>query len=82
MVPFEERWGIKAVEILKEWFDATSIRMGRPANVERVNQATELREGTLAWKIACALQDAHDDGYSDGHDDGSAPSSKDYGRDD
>lgn len=39
----------------------------------------ELSKGSAAWRIASALQKAHDEGYSDGHDDGSAPSSKDYG---
>jgi hypothetical protein len=59
MMPFEERWGIRAVEILREWFKEQSVVAGREPN------ALKLTEGTLAWKIACGLQAAHDAGVNE-----------------
>lgn len=65
MMPFEERWGLKAVEILREWFAAQSIAAGREPNETRAAAALALTEGTLAWKIACGLQAAYDLGGTD-----------------
>jgi len=62
MMPFEERWGVKAVEILREWFKEQSIAAGREPNEARAAAALALAEGSLAWKIACALQEANDTG--------------------
>lgn len=68
MMPFEERWGLKAIEILREWFKEQSIAAGREPNEARAATALALTEGSLAWKIACILQDAHDAGVAEALD--------------
>ena len=64
MMPFEERWGLKAVEIVT-WGSWENRGEPEPGNFLAPNQQ-ELREGTIAWKIACELQAAHDAGVRRG----------------
>ena len=52
MMPFAERWGLLAAEILR----GHAVLLGFTGDVELLAQ---LVEGSLAWKIACALQEAH-----------------------
>lgn len=60
MMPFEERWGLLAVAIVKSW---GWEERGEPdaGNFLSPEQAV-LRENTIAWKIACELQAAFDAG--------------------
>lgn len=56
MMPFEERWGIIAIELVAE------AGLKNPKFVFD----TSLNEATLAWRIACELQAAHDVGIETG----------------
>lgn len=60
MKPFYETFGEQAVEIVKSW-GWEERGEPEPGNFASLKQ-TELREGTFAWQIACALQKAFDDG--------------------
>lgn len=55
MMPFEERWWDVALKLCHatEGLHYTQI---------------EKREGMLAWKVACALQEAHDNGVAEALD--------------
>lgn len=54
MMPFEKRFGDIAVELGKELYQSRGI------NEKFKETLTTLSEGTHAWKIACALQQAYD----------------------
>jgi hypothetical protein len=60
MMPFEERWGRKAQEILRAQAQENGFAQGE--GEAAITKLCLLAEGTLAWKIACALQEAHTTG--------------------